>query len=41
MVNDDFTDNHFLEAVGRFADIVEDEAPLHLLYNDYKNYYKS
>jgi D-lyxose ketol-isomerase len=40
VVNDDFTDNHFYQGVGRFADIVEDQAPLYLLYNDYKNYYK-
>ena len=40
VVNDDFTDNHFYEPVGRFAEIEEDVAPLHLLYNDYKNYYQ-
>ena len=39
-VNDDFVDNYFYEQVGRFADIDEDVAPIHLLYGDYKNYYK-
>ena len=39
-VNDDYVDNHFYEKVGRFADIEEDVAPKHLLYGDYKNYYK-
>ena len=34
-VNDDVTDNVFRDAVGRFADIEEDEAPLHLLASDY------
>ena len=38
-VNDDYVDNHFFEAVGRFATIEEDEAPVYLLYDDYKNYY--
>ncbi len=37
-VNDDHVDNHFLSAP-RFAEIDEDEQPLHLLYNDYNNYY--
>ncbi len=37
-VNDDKTDNRFYEKLGRFPDIDEDEAPLHLLVNDYKNY---
>jgi D-lyxose ketol-isomerase len=40
MVNDDHTDNRFFEAVGRFPDIEEDEAPLHLLVNDYGQYYR-
>lgn len=39
-VNDDHVDNRFYEPVGRFPDIDEDEAPLHLLYNDYIKYYK-
>ena len=37
-VNDDSSDNRFKEPVGRFPEIVEDEAPLHLLANDYQNY---
>jgi len=36
-VNDDHTDNWFLEQVGRFPDIEEDVAPTHLLVNDYSN----
>ena len=38
-VNDDATDNRFHGPVGRFPDIEEDEAPLHLLVNDYERYY--
>lgn len=38
MVNDDSTDNHFYEPVGRFPDIIEDEKPLHLLASDYAKY---
>jgi len=34
-VNDDRTDNVFREPIGRFSDIEEDEAPLHLLVSDY------
>ena len=34
-VNDDNTDNYFLEQTARFADIEEDEAPLHPLCNEY------
>ena len=34
-VNDDKTDNCFAEPVSRFADIEEDEAPVHLLCNEY------
>jgi D-lyxose ketol-isomerase len=37
-VNDDHVDNHFLSAP-RFAEIDEDEQPIHLLYNDYGTYY--
>ena len=37
-VNDDSTDNRFHEEVGRFPEIIEDEAPLHLLVSDYKKY---
>lgn len=38
-VNDDATDNRFYDEVGRFPEIVEDEAPLFLLVNDYDKYY--
>jgi D-lyxose ketol-isomerase len=34
-VNDDNTDNRFYEPVGRFPAIEEDQAPLHLLCNEY------
>ncbi len=34
-VNDDHTDNCFLEPVARFADIIEDEPPVNLLCNEY------
>ena len=34
-VNDDLTDNIFREPIGRFAEIVEDEAPRHLLVSVY------
>lgn len=34
-VNDDHSDNRFLNAAGRFPEIEEDEAPLHLLVGDY------
>lgn len=37
-VNDDTSDNRFLEPVGRFPDIVEDEEPLHLLCSDYAKF---
>jgi D-lyxose ketol-isomerase len=40
MVNDDRTDNRFHEAIGRFPQITEDEAPLHLLTVDYAKYYQ-
>ncbi len=33
-VNDDRTDNYFLEPVGRFAEIEEDEPPLRRLWNE-------
>ncbi len=38
-VNDDRTDNHFHEPVGRFPEIEEDEPPRHLLTVDYPKYY--
>lgn len=34
-VNDDRVDNYFLEEVGRFPSIEEDEPPLYLLANEY------
>jgi D-lyxose ketol-isomerase len=34
-VNDDAQDNRFLDPVGRFPEIEEDEAPLYLLCNEY------
>ncbi len=34
-VNDDHADNRFLEPLGRFPEIVEDEAPWRLLVSDY------
>ena len=34
-VNDDLADNVFAEPIGRFAEIEEDEAPVHLLVSDY------
>jgi D-lyxose ketol-isomerase len=33
-VNDDLTDNYFLETLGRFAEIEEDEPKLYLLWNE-------
>lgn len=39
MVNDDDTDNRFLEPVGRFSTIEDDEAPLFLLCNEYDQYF--
>ena len=39
-VNDDQIDNRFLDPIGRFPTIEEDEAPLYLLYNDYARYCK-
>lgn len=33
-VNDDNNDNYFLEPVGRFAQIEEDEQPIHPLWNE-------
>jgi D-lyxose ketol-isomerase len=37
-VNDDHTDNHFHEPVGRFPTIEEDVPPLYLLVGDYEKY---
>lgn len=33
-VNDDQTDNYFLDPIGRFSSIEEDEAPVRLLWNE-------
>uniref|UniRef100_A0A7C3IJ31 D-lyxose ketol-isomerase n=1 Tax=Gracilinema caldarium TaxID=215591 RepID=A0A7C3IJ31_9SPIR len=38
MVNDDRTDNRFLEPLGRYADIEEDEPPYRLLCGDYRTF---
>ena len=35
-VNDDLTDNIFEKPIGRFSNIEEDEAPMHLLVSDYE-----
>lgn len=40
-VNDDAHDNCFLEPIGRFPQIEEDEPPLHLLVGDYERYYQA
>jgi len=40
-VNNDKADNRFLNPVGRFPAIQEDEPPLHLLITDYERYYQS
>ncbi len=37
-VNDDETDNIFREPIGRFAEIVEDVDPVHLLVSDYRTW---
>lgn len=37
-VNDDHTDNRFLEQTGRFSEIEEDESPEHLLVGDYEKF---
>lgn len=38
-VNDDANDNCFLEPIGRFPEIEEDEPPVYLLVGDYVMYY--
>lgn len=38
MANDDFADNRFLEPLGRFSTVEEDETPIHLLCSDYNHY---
>ncbi|WP_374829301.1 D-lyxose/D-mannose family sugar isomerase [Paenochrobactrum pullorum] len=37
-VNDDLTDNVFRDPIGRFSQVEEDEAPLHLLVSDYDHW---
>jgi D-lyxose ketol-isomerase len=37
-VNNDLTDNIFAQPIGRFSEIEEDEAPLHLLVSDYERW---
>ncbi len=37
-VNDDYTDNVFLEDINRFMEIDEAEEPLYLLFDDYEKY---
>ena len=37
-VNDDLNDNIFREKIGRFANVAEDVAPVHLLVADYDSY---
>ncbi len=37
-VNDDSKDNRFLEPIGRFPEIEEDERPIHLLVSDYDKF---
>jgi D-lyxose ketol-isomerase len=39
-VNNDLTDNIFADPVGRFAEIEEDAAPLHLLVADYGRWFE-
>lgn len=38
-VNDDRTDNTFLDPIGRFSAIDEDEDPIHLLVSDYEKWF--
>ena len=40
MVNDDSSDNRFIDQRGRFPVIDEDEPPLYLLVTDYQQYYR-
>ena len=41
LVNDDDKDNRFLEPVGRFAEIEEDEPPMFLLRDDYERFWQA
>jgi D-lyxose ketol-isomerase len=38
-VNNDLTDNIFADPIGRFAEIEEDEEPLHLMVSDYPKWF--
>jgi D-lyxose ketol-isomerase len=38
-VNDDDTDNRFLDPLPRYSQIEEDEPPVYLLCTDYPDYY--
>ena len=38
-VNDDATDNTFLDSIGRFSTIEEDADPIHLLVSDYEQWF--
>ncbi len=38
-VNDDATDNTFLDPLGRFSDVDEDVDPVHLLVSDYEKWF--
>jgi D-lyxose ketol-isomerase len=40
LVNDDLRDNRFLDQIGRFPALDEDEPPAYLLCTEYKKYYK-
>ena len=40
-VNDDINDNKFLDPIGRFTEIDEDEPPFRLLITDYAKYYRA
>ena len=39
-VNNDATDNRFLDPLDRFPSIEEDEPPIHLLVTDYATHYR-
>jgi len=39
-VNDDHTDNRFVEPIGRFPDIEEDEEPLYPLCSEYRRFWR-
>jgi D-lyxose ketol-isomerase len=37
-VNDDEKDNIFVDPIGRFSKVEEDEDPIHLLVSDYESW---